>query len=83
MSIIIRIYSKAGQNRLTLPKEGTIADLKEAITQKLNIKAPKLCKDVAMRQPYTVSDASTFAAAGFRDGQQVYIANQDVSMNIE
>ena len=83
MSIIIRIYSKAGQNRLTLPQDGTIADLKEAITQKLSISDPKLCKDVAMSEAYSVNDSSTFAEAGFKNGQQVYIANQDVSFNIE
>jgi hypothetical protein len=36
-NIVIRLYSKAGQNRLELPEGGTIADLKKAITSKLNI----------------------------------------------
>lgn len=45
MSIVVRVYSKVGANRLELPSAGTIKDLKQAISAKLNITNPKICKD--------------------------------------
>jgi len=36
-----------------------------------------------MRTEWRLDDRATFAQAGFKNGQQIYIANQDVAMNIE
>lgn len=83
MSVILRVYSKAGRSRVEMGESDTVHEFKQQIQKKLNLtKAVGLFKDEACKVPHKLVDAKSIKASGFKNGDIVYVGNADVQMDL-
>lgn len=78
-ALVIRLMSNAGRSRLEMNKQQSFDDLKTEISKRLGIdkKTLNICKDQAYKKKLTGKDTDTLGKLGLKNGDMLYIANQD------
>lgn len=81
-TIIVRVVSDAGRNRLEIDPKATCEELKEMISAKIGVPARKikLYSDQAHRRPYKGTDSSSLKKAGITHGAQVFVPAKNAKM---
>jgi hypothetical protein len=83
MSVILRVYSKAGRSRVEMNESDTVHEFKQQIQTKLGSQKPLgLFKDEACKVPHKLVDAKSLKGSGFKNGDIVYVGNADVQMDL-
>lgn len=81
-TIIVRVVSDAGRNRIEIDPRSTCEELKEIISAKIGVPARKikLYADQAYKRPYKGTDSSSLKKAGFTNGSQVFVPAKNAKM---
>lgn len=78
-SIIVRIVSEAGRNRIEIDSNATVKDLKDQISDKIGVDSDKirLYEDIAFKKLVNATDKTTLKKAKIANGVQFFIPNKD------
>lgn len=82
---VVRLVTKAGRSRLTLPAGATLADLQEQVRAHASVEpaAQRLALDPAGRQIITGGQDDQLARCGITNGTQVHLINADASIEAQ
>jgi hypothetical protein len=81
-SIIVRVVSDAGRNRIEIDAKSTCEELQEIIAHKIGIPAPKVkfYQDMGHKKAFKYSATSSLKRAGITNGTQIFIPAKNAKM---
>ena len=81
-SIIVRVVSDAGRNRIEIDPKSTCEELMEVISRKIGIPAGKVkfYQDIGHKKPFKYSATSSLKKAGIENGTQIFVPAKNAKM---
>lgn len=81
-TIIVRVISDAGRNRIEIDAKSTCEELQEIIGAKIGIPAAKVqfYQDMGYKKPFKYSATSSLMKAGITNGVQIFVPAKNAKM---
>jgi nuclear protein localization family protein 4 len=81
---VLRLVSPAGFSRIEVPKNGTLHDIKTAISGTVNvhIKEQKIFYDMQNKKPINFPDSTPISKLGLKEGEAIFLSNPNAELNL-